>query len=586
MKYKNLEKIKRQEGAITLYVLLACLFFTFVLSGIYVSNINKMQAQEQNIKQIQDNYAREISRIDEIYQDLALSQIEIEPNGGTYNLQTRNEIINYSDVDKLQNEWDFFTNSNLAGVDFYNPYSVYPETMIEISVSYDNKGGIFSKKKIDVTNMDTIVLKCFMYENASNPSYKNKTTFGLASNNTEVDANWVKSETREFISSEETGHHTGDPRAKYEEFKLDVSDLKGEYYIQLAVTHVSPDAYTAYTGIESIYYTKSNIEDMMIKLSIKNNNKDNIKTMQYAWSNSNSEQPTIWNTFNDNQTISKKIEAGTWYLWTNIETNNGKSYINVSEEFKTNYEIKYDTGGGSMPPKEQTKMPGQEIKLSDQIPVKRGYQFLGWSTSNTESVPTYKVGDTFKEDKSVTLYAVWEKNKVPTLSKVTNTSFQLSEQNWTANDITVKVSSILENNEYILQTKTDHTDWQDTNVQIVNQLTHVYARLKDKNGNVGDYTSYTIDKIDKHAPEITELDSTNDSIRIKASDFYNGNTGSGIVGYAITIDSTRPSQFVNIAVTTEIDTIVTGLNPNTKYYVWIRDYVDNISEYKVIRTKQ
>ena len=66
----KIKKNKQERGAITLYVLLSCLFFVFILSGVYVQNLNKIQAQERNIKQIQENYAREISQIDKIYEEL------------------------------------------------------------------------------------------------------------------------------------------------------------------------------------------------------------------------------------------------------------------------------------------------------------------------------------------------------------------------------------------------------------------------------------------------------------------------------------------------------------------------------------
>lgn len=60
-----------EKGAITLYVLLACLFFLFVLGGVYISNLNKLQVQEQQIKQIQENYANELSNKDEIFEELS-----------------------------------------------------------------------------------------------------------------------------------------------------------------------------------------------------------------------------------------------------------------------------------------------------------------------------------------------------------------------------------------------------------------------------------------------------------------------------------------------------------------------------------
>lgn len=52
--------MKKERGAIALFVLLACLFFAFILTGIYIYNLNKMQMQNEQIKQIQENYEKAI----------------------------------------------------------------------------------------------------------------------------------------------------------------------------------------------------------------------------------------------------------------------------------------------------------------------------------------------------------------------------------------------------------------------------------------------------------------------------------------------------------------------------------------------
>lgn len=62
--------MKQEKGSITLFVLVACLFFVLILVGAYTFTLNKIQTQEQNLKQIQENYSRDIPRIDEIYQEM------------------------------------------------------------------------------------------------------------------------------------------------------------------------------------------------------------------------------------------------------------------------------------------------------------------------------------------------------------------------------------------------------------------------------------------------------------------------------------------------------------------------------------
>ena len=62
--------MKQEKGSITLFVLVSCLFFVLMLVGAYTFTLNKIQTQEQNLKQIQENYSRDIPRIDEIYQEM------------------------------------------------------------------------------------------------------------------------------------------------------------------------------------------------------------------------------------------------------------------------------------------------------------------------------------------------------------------------------------------------------------------------------------------------------------------------------------------------------------------------------------
>lgn len=84
---KIIDRKKGEKGAITLFVLLACLFFVFTLAGVYISNLNKQQTQEQQLRQIQENYARNLERKDEIYESLVkgvITRLTQYPEAGTW----------------------------------------------------------------------------------------------------------------------------------------------------------------------------------------------------------------------------------------------------------------------------------------------------------------------------------------------------------------------------------------------------------------------------------------------------------------------------------------------------------------------
>ena len=64
-----IKKLKNEKGAITLFVLIAILFFLIVVISLFTNNQNKKIAQTQEVQAIKENYEREVDNIDEIYQD-------------------------------------------------------------------------------------------------------------------------------------------------------------------------------------------------------------------------------------------------------------------------------------------------------------------------------------------------------------------------------------------------------------------------------------------------------------------------------------------------------------------------------------
>jgi uncharacterized repeat protein (TIGR02543 family) len=71
------------------------------------------------------------------------------------------------------------------------------------------------------------------------------------------------------------------------------------------------------------------------------------------------------------------------------------------------YSISYNANGGSGTPATQIKTHGQPLILSNNVPTRDGYTFLGWATSNSATSATYQAGGSYTADSNVTLYAVW-----------------------------------------------------------------------------------------------------------------------------------------------------------------------------------
>ncbi len=72
------------------------------------------------------------------------------------------------------------------------------------------------------------------------------------------------------------------------------------------------------------------------------------------------------------------------------------------------YTVSYDANGGHNAPESQTKNSGVSILLSNKIPERDGYIFVGWSTDKYDETVRFMPGDRFSYDTSLKLYAVWK----------------------------------------------------------------------------------------------------------------------------------------------------------------------------------
>ena len=72
------------------------------------------------------------------------------------------------------------------------------------------------------------------------------------------------------------------------------------------------------------------------------------------------------------------------------------------------YAINYNPRGGSNGP--TTQFGKGTVKISNTIPVREGYTFLGWGNSANATVAYYHPGDEVNLTAPITFYAVWEKN--------------------------------------------------------------------------------------------------------------------------------------------------------------------------------
>lgn len=72
------------------------------------------------------------------------------------------------------------------------------------------------------------------------------------------------------------------------------------------------------------------------------------------------------------------------------------------------FTVSYNANGGSGAPAAQTKYANSALALSTAVPTREGHRFLGWAESATAQAATRQPGQSYTENRAVTLYAVWE----------------------------------------------------------------------------------------------------------------------------------------------------------------------------------
>lgn len=109
------------------------------------------------------------------------------------------------------------------------------------------------------------------------------------------------------------------------------------------------------------------------------------------------------------QSITVKATVTSTYAWSG---HSSTASATVSVPAKTSYSITYNANTGSGAPGSQTKWYGETLTLSTATPKLDGYDFVGWST--TQSTPgsgtaTYTAGGSYTANSAATLYAVWKR---------------------------------------------------------------------------------------------------------------------------------------------------------------------------------
>ena len=75
---------------------------------------------------------------------------------------------------------------------------------------------------------------------------------------------------------------------------------------------------------------------------------------------------------------------------------------------KAEHQVQFIAEGASDVPQAQTKYYHNDMQITDQMPSRSGYRFVGWDTDSDAKKVVFLPGDSYLQDEDLLLYAVWE----------------------------------------------------------------------------------------------------------------------------------------------------------------------------------
>lgn len=130
-----------------------------------------------------------------------------------------------------------------------------------------------------------------------------------------------------------------------------------------------------------------------------------------GWSTSNRTHIGTYSRTYNRGTSAQTIECAADF--SGIATINGSGWVDSRYTIPVlnRYSITYNANGGTSAPQTQYYFYGHNTRLSNVIPIRNGYKFLGWSLSKTATNPSYYAGQSWSglNDSNYVLYAVWER---------------------------------------------------------------------------------------------------------------------------------------------------------------------------------
>lgn len=539
--------IKKENGAITLFVLLVCLFLVFILSGIYTANLNKLQTQEENIQQIKENYAKILERKDEIYQSMMIPnqyKVIFEYNNATGGNTIKSKKVmleeKYGELPSPMRTYKITYEANGGIIDKTTDTSTYifdgwykePEFVNLVTedeiVSTSHNHTLYAKWTSGNITLETPTKQGYELEGwYSEESFENKIgevgTEYKPTSDIKLYAKWKLSDNTTY----KVAHYLMNTNGEYPETPTDIDNFKGTTFDEIileSLKRTTPE----FNVEDGIYYVKGEVDGITTE-------KTNILA--------------------DGSLEIKLYYARTYGTLTTIVGDNVKS-ITPNQNSITYYY------GADIP------------IITAELTQEVGYQtiFKDWTETSSNSKFQTLINNPLQGLKwqygseNIVIKASAVKQKIP------NVTLNADVTKWTNGNVKVTASATTIPTGFRIETSTNGQNWITTNPITFEANGTMYARLTDGT-SVGDTASYKVGNIDKTPPTIgsaTATTATGNTQKITASNIADTG-GSGLYGYTVNQSTNTPTSWT---ASTE-KSFSWNVSVNGTYYVWVKDVAGN-----------
>ena len=310
--------------------------------------------------------------------------------GKTYKVEV--EIKNTNENNNVATISESFTTLSFARPEITYNTSIW-ETKKNVTITYQNKEGMTRKYRIldntrfDITGFKDADIIQNVEINKADHYVDAKATSGSVMLNRTTQIGYVDNE-NDVNNTKPTSqvlNYRNSSRINTNEVSVKISDtLSGVAYYCISTTNKSSNCSGTGTNAElNKWVLAVNASDIA-----KVGKETREKTLQHQFAN-----------------------AGTYYVFVKDAVGN----ISDANPF-TVYKVEYDLNGGtSAAIPHQIKLKDNTLVLTDVVPVRDGYDFIGWDTNPTKTyssvsvLPTYSTTGDYTSNSNVKLYAQWRK---------------------------------------------------------------------------------------------------------------------------------------------------------------------------------